>query len=110
MVTIISLKAPQRNENRQSAYRSGELLCLDGLTVAEGHLNVIGSIDRNEVYQPVEAVETELCDLIGQFLESPDEVFVVAFLRLKLADLLIQFVKPVFEGFVPGGEVIVLFW
>lgn len=68
---------------------SGEelFLCLDGLTVAEGHLNVIGSIDRNEVYQPVEAVETELCDLIGQFLESPDEVLVAAFLRLKLADL-----------------------
>lgn len=58
--------APLREESSDKEF----FLYLDGLAIAEGHLNVIGGVDRNEVYQTVETVEVELCDMIGQFLES----------------------------------------
>ena len=37
------------------------------------------------------------------------EILHAGFLRLRLADLLVQFVEACFEGFVPGSQVIVLF-
>jgi len=33
-------KAPQRNEDRQSAYGSVEFLCIDGLAVTQGTIHV----------------------------------------------------------------------
>ena len=49
-------------------------LCLDGLAVAEGDADVVLSVDCKVVGQTIETVETEFCDLIGQFIESPKEV------------------------------------
>ena len=41
--------------------------------------------------------------------ESSQEILYAGLLRLRLADLLVQFVESGLEGFVPGGQVIVLF-
>ena len=84
-------------------------LGLDGLPVAEGYIDVALAVYREVVRQGVEGVEGELGQLLRHLLKSGQEILDAGFLRLRLADLLVQLVESGFEGFVPGGQVVVLF-
>ena len=84
-------------------------LCLDGLAVAEGYVDVALAVYREIVGQGIEVVEGELGQLFRHLLEGGQEILDASLLRLRLADLFIQLVEPGFEGFVPGGQVVILF-
>ncbi len=90
---------------------SGEelFLCLDGLAVTEGYADVALAVDRKVIRQGVEIIKGECGQGFWQFLKGGKEILDAAFLRLCLADLLIQILDSGFERFVPGGKVIVFF-
>ena len=59
-----------------------------------------------DAYAVLDMLNDQIADT---FTEGGQEILDASLLRLRLADLFIQLVEPGFEGFVPGGQVVILF-
>lgn len=84
-------------------------LCLDFLTVPEGHADVILGVDGEMVDQSVECVNGKFRQGFRRFLECLEEVFDTGLPGLRLLYLVAEFVDFLLELVIPGSEIVVAF-
>ena len=81
----------------------------DFLSVLEGEADIILSVDRGVVHQPVPAVECEFRQLIRQLFECFEEGFIAGSLGFLFVDLSGDRLKLSFGFLKPLGEAVVAF-